>query len=150
MPVLHLIRRCCRCRCTLRGVYSDLPRRCSAVSNAGRPRGGEVELGRLNRLFLLRAELKVCFETRPNLNFELIFSSWRPCSCSGFSAASSRRGLAGGAGARLSGVCFRVKLCGFGLMSLAGMHLLRSDILQAKVKYTPYCITTEKLRYLRY
>lgn len=52
--------------------------------------------------------------------------------------------LAGVTGARLSGVCFRVKLCGFGLMTLAGMHLLRSGVLQAKVKFTVYCITTEK------
>lgn len=58
--------------------------------------------------------------------------------------------LAGVTGARLSGGCFRVKLCGFGLMSLAGMHLLRSGIPQAKVKYTPRCITTEKLQRLRY
>lgn len=120
------------------------------MSNAERPRGGEVELGMLNRLFLLRVKLKVCFETSLNLNFEVIFSLWRLGSRSGFSATSCRRVLAGVAGARLSGVCFRVKLCGFGLMSLAGMHLLRSDILQAKVKCTHYYITTEKLRYLRY
>lgn len=45
---------------------------------------------------------------------------------------------------RLCGVCSQVKLCGFDLMSLSGMHLLRNDTLQAEVKYTPYCITTEK------
>lgn len=54
--------------------------------------------------------------------------------------------LSGVAGARLSGVCSRVKLCSFGLMSLSGMHLIRSDVLQAEAKYTPYCITTEKLQ----
>lgn len=118
------------------------------MSNAERPRGGEVELGTLNRLFLLRVKLKVCFETSLNLNFELIFSLWRLSSCSGFSATSSCRVLAGVARAQLSGVCLRVKLCGFGLMSLAGMHLLRSGILQGEVKCTPY--STEKLRYLRY
>ena len=58
---------------------------------------------------------------------------------------SSHR-VAGVAGARLSGVCSRVKLCGFGLMSLTGVHLLRSDILRAEAQYTPYCITTEKLQ----
>lgn len=59
---------------------------------------------------------------------------------------SSHRVLAGVAGARLSGGCSRVKLRGFGLMSLTGMHLLRSDILQAEAEYTPYGITTEKLQ----
>lgn len=107
-----------------------------------------MELGTLNRLFLLRVKLKVCFETSLNLNFELIFSLWRLSSCSGFSATSSYRVLAGVARAQLSGVYLRVKLCGFGLMSLAGMHLLRSGILQGEVKCTPY--STEKLQYLRY
>lgn len=64
---------------------------CAAVTNAERPRGSEVELGTLNRLFLLRVKLKVCFETSLNLNFELIFSLWCLSSCSGFSATSSRR-----------------------------------------------------------
>lgn len=31
-------------------------------------------------------------------------------------------------------------------MSLSGMHLIKSDVLQAEAKYTPYCITTEKLQ----
>jgi len=37
-----------------------------------------------------------------------------------------------------------VKLCGFGLMSLAGMRLLRRDVLQAEARYAPYYITAEK------
>lgn len=59
---------------------------------------------------------------------------------------SSHCVFAGVAGARLSGVCSRVKLCGFGLMSLAGMHLVRSDTPHAEGKYTPYCITTGELQ----